>query len=46
VLAVLYAAPSLLFKVSAVALMWRFPIDEAEHNRIRSLLAQRGEAVR
>ncbi|MEE4277037.1 MAG: MFS transporter [Halieaceae bacterium] len=40
-LAVLYAAPSLLFKLAAVALMWRFPIDEAEHERIRGLLAQR-----
>jgi len=40
-LAVLYAAPSLLFKLTAIVLMWRFPIDEAEHGRIRALLAQR-----
>jgi len=40
-LALLYAAPSLLFKGTALFLMWRFPIDEAEHDRIRSLLAQR-----
>lgn len=40
-LAVLYAAPSLAFKAVAIALMWHFPIDEAEHRRIRSALAQR-----
>jgi Na+/melibiose symporter-like transporter len=40
-LAILYAAPSLLFKLTAIALMWHFPIDEAEHGRIRKLLAQR-----
>jgi Na+/melibiose symporter-like transporter len=42
-LAVLYAAPSLVFKAAAIALMWNFPIDEAEHERIRSALAARGE---
>jgi GPH family glycoside/pentoside/hexuronide:cation symporter len=41
-LAVLYAAPSLLFKVFAIALMWHFPIDETEHRRIRAALAERG----
>ena len=40
-LAVLYAAPSLLFKAVAIALMWHFPIDEAEHDRIRAELARR-----
>lgn len=43
VLAVLYAAPSIVFKLAAVALMWRFPIDEAEHGRIRRELARRGD---
>jgi Na+/melibiose symporter-like transporter len=41
-LALLYAAPSLLFKLVAVALMWNFPIDEAEHIRIRAALDARG----
>jgi GPH family glycoside/pentoside/hexuronide:cation symporter len=41
-LAVLYGAPSLLFKGAALLLMWRFPIDEAEHARIRRELAARG----
>ncbi|WOJ92699.1 MFS transporter [Congregibacter variabilis] len=41
-LAVLYAAPSLLFKAAAIAMMWRFPIDEAEHKRIRAALDARG----
>jgi GPH family glycoside/pentoside/hexuronide:cation symporter len=41
-LAVLYGAPSLLFKGAALLLMWRFPIDEAEHSRIRRELAARG----
>lgn len=40
-LAILYGAPSIAFKLLAVALMWRFPIDEAEHSRIRSALADR-----
>ncbi len=40
-LAVLYATPSLLFKVAAIVLMWRFPIDEQEHQRIRAALKQR-----
>ena len=40
-LAIYYAAPSLLCKAVAVALMWNFPIDEAEHGRIRLQLAQR-----
>ncbi|MEO0438293.1 MAG: MFS transporter [Pseudomonadota bacterium] len=41
VLAVLYAVPSLVFKGIAIALMWNFPLDEAEHARIRQLLAER-----
>ena len=40
-LAVYYAAPSLLCKGAAMALMWHFPIDEAEHQRLRTRLAQR-----
>lgn len=40
-LAVLYALPSLLFKLMAIAMMWRFPIDEAEHRRIRRELEER-----
>ncbi|MFT7289257.1 MAG: GPH family glycoside/pentoside/hexuronide:cation symporter [Halieaceae bacterium] len=40
-LALLYAAPSLLFKSAAVLMMWHFPIDEAEHGRIGRLLAER-----
>lgn len=43
VLAVLYGGPSLLFKLVALALMWHFPIDEAEHGRIREVLARRGQ---
>jgi len=38
-LAILYGAPCIVFKLAAVALMWRFPIGEAEHRRIRSALA-------
>ncbi|WP_439107456.1 MFS transporter [Congregibacter sp.] len=41
-LAVLYAGPSLIFKIAAVAMMWRFPIDETEHKRIRAALDARG----
>ncbi|MFT4873116.1 MFS transporter [Congregibacter sp.] len=41
-LAVLYAAPSLIFKIAAIAMMWRFPIDETEHKRIRAALDARG----
>lgn len=41
-LAVLYAAPSLLFKGTALLLMWRFPVNEQEHKRIRAELAARG----
>ena len=42
-LAVLYGAPSILFKLAAVALMHNFPIDEAEHQRIRKALAAAGQ---
>lgn len=42
VLALLYAAPSLLFKGVAIAMMWHFPIDETEHRRIRDALAAQG----
>jgi Na+/melibiose symporter-like transporter len=41
-LAILYGAPSILFKLTAVALMRNFPIDEAEHRRIREALAAAG----
>jgi Na+/melibiose symporter-like transporter len=41
-LAILYGAPSILFKLAAVALMFNFPIDEAEHRRIREALATPG----
>jgi GPH family glycoside/pentoside/hexuronide:cation symporter len=39
-LALLYGAPSILCKLTAVVLMRHFPIDEAEHRRIRLALAQ------
>ena len=42
-LAVLYAAPSIVFKATALALMWHFPIDEAEHTRIREQLGEQLE---
>ena len=38
-LAILYGAPSIAFKLAAVALMLRFPIDEVEHQRLRNALA-------
>ena len=38
-LAILYGVPSILFKLAAVALMFNFPIDEQEHQRIRSVLS-------
>ena len=41
-LAIIYGGPSILFKLAAVALMRRFPIDEAEHRRIREALAATG----
>ncbi|MFK7830362.1 MAG: MFS transporter [Congregibacter sp.] len=41
-LAILYAGPSLVCKILAIGLMWRFPIDEAEHQRIREELATQG----
>ena len=41
--AILYGAPSILFKLAAVALMHNFPIDEAEHGRIRNALAASGQ---
>lgn len=40
ILAMMYAAPSILFKLIAVALMWNYPIDEQEHAAIRTQLAQ------
>ncbi len=42
-LAILYGGPSILFKLAAVALMHNFPIDEAEHGRIRNALAASGQ---
>ncbi len=44
-LALLYAAPSLVFKLTAITLMWNFPIDAVEHKRIRDLLQQREAAA-
>ena len=44
-LALLYAVPSLVFKITAIALMWNFPIGAAEHKRIRDLLQQREAAA-
>jgi GPH family glycoside/pentoside/hexuronide:cation symporter len=41
-LAILYGAPSILFTLAAVWLMRNFPIDEAEHRRIRDALAAAG----
>lgn len=41
-LALLYAGPSLIFKLSAIAMMWHFPIDEKEHQRIRRELTAQG----
>lgn len=40
-LAIIYGAPSIAFKLAAVALMVRFPIGEAEHRRLRDALAAR-----
>ena len=40
-LALLYGGPSILFKLAAVALMRNFPIDEAEHSRLRAALTAR-----
>jgi Na+/melibiose symporter-like transporter len=42
-LAILYGGPSILFKLVAVAMMRHFPIDEAEHRRIRDALAASGQ---
>lgn len=42
VLAIVYAAPSLVFKLLAIFMMWNFPIDEAEHQRIRQALRVQG----
>ena len=42
-LAILYGGPSILFKLAAVAMMRHFPIDEAEHRRIRNALAAAGQ---
>jgi Na+/melibiose symporter-like transporter len=42
-LAILYGGPSILFKLVAVAMMRHFPIDEAEHRRIRNALAAAGQ---
>lgn len=40
-LAILYAAPSIVLKLLAAAMMRNFPIDEAEHRRLRQALAER-----
>lgn len=42
-LAILYGGPSILFKLAAVAMMHNFPIDEAEHQRIRAALSAAGQ---
>lgn len=39
-LAVMYAAPSIVFKLIAVTLMWNYPIDENEHASIRVRLQE------
>jgi Na+/melibiose symporter-like transporter len=44
-LAILYGGPSILFKLAAVAMMHNFPIDEAEHQRLRTALAAAGQPV-
>jgi len=44
-LAILYGAPSIVFKLLAVALMYNFPIDEKEHHRIRVALANAGQTA-
>ncbi|MEM8940746.1 MAG: MFS transporter [Pseudomonadota bacterium] len=44
VLALLYAAPALLFKTIAIALMWNFPLDSSEHARIRKALEASGSS--
>ena len=44
-LAILYGAPSILFKLAAVAMMHNFPIDEAEHRRLRDALAATEQRV-
>ena len=41
-LALLYGAPSILFRLAAVAMMYNFPIDETEHRRIRDALSVSG----
>ena len=43
-LAILYGVPSILFKLAAVALMFNFPIDEQEHQRIRNALSAKTAA--
>ncbi len=40
-LAVLYAAPSIVLKLVAAGMMRHFPIDEVEHQRLREALAAR-----
>jgi len=40
-LAILYATPSIALKLLAAAMMRNFPIDEAEHQRLREALAER-----
>lgn len=40
-LAILYAAPSIVLKLLAAGMMRNFPIDEAEHRRLRAALAER-----
>ncbi|MFN2286768.1 MAG: MFS transporter [Chromatocurvus sp.] len=43
-LAILYAAPSIALKLLAATMMRHFPIDEAEHRRLREALAERDAA--
>ena len=44
-LAVLYGAPSIALKLVAVAMVARFPIDEARHRELRQHLEERRAAV-
>jgi Na+/melibiose symporter-like transporter len=37
-LVVLYALVPVVLKLVAVALMWRFPVDRAEHDRLRAAI--------
>lgn len=40
-LAAVYAWLPIVLKIAAVALMWNFPVDEAEHGRLRATIEER-----